>query len=162
MVLGEHRQVLQNVRGRLAVSTGSGITVCQGLYADNATIRRLVSSRATRHPAHHPTAPVATWPSQSDIDRLDSETLLRLLHAWRDEAGDITVSVRGLADRIRALDLVAGRQERLTDALAELEDAGTLERTRDHPTAARRLVHASLEVSLDCLRSTREDRPRAA
>ena len=154
IVLDEHRRLLPNVKGRLAVSTGSGIVVCQGLYADNETIHRRVRGLRGNRPST--SEPIERqWPTQADIDRLDDETLLRLLYAWRaDGNGELTVTVRGLAEHVRSLGLTPGRIERLTEALARLEAAGVLDRTSSHVTAPRRLAYESEEEALIRLKVT--------
>ena len=141
IVLDEHRRLLPNVKGRLAVGTSSGIVVCQGLYADNETIhRRIRALRGTRTSTPHSTE--RAWPTQADIDRLDDTTLLRLLYAWRAaDNGDLTVTVRGLAEHVRTLGLTPGRIERLTEALARLEAAGVLDRTSSHVRVRGRGAH---------------------
>lgn len=155
IVFDEHRRLLPNVKGRLAVTTGSGLVVCQGLYADNETIHRRV--RAMRGPrTSTPRPAVAAWPSQADIDRLDDATLLRLLYAWRAaDDGELTVTVRGLVEYIRSLGLTPGRVERLTEALARLEGVGVLDRTSSHVTAPRRLAYGSEEEALMRLQTVR-------
>jgi len=93
--------------------------------------------------------PAAQWPAQADIDRLDAETVVRLLHAWQDEEGaPLSVSVRGLADHIRSRGLKPDRGERLTDALSRLETAGVLGRSAGHATASSSLVTASVDERL--------------
>jgi hypothetical protein len=148
IVFDHHRRLLPNIKGRLAWSAGGEIVVCQGLYADNDTIRRRIAGLSGRRPASPPKTR-EHWPTQAVIDRLDDSTLVRLLYEWDALDGpDLTITVRGLADRIRALGLTPGRTERLTDGLSRLEVAGLLGRASNGPTAPRRLVLASIDAAL--------------
>jgi hypothetical protein len=140
-----HRRLLPNVPGRMVVSDGVSLTVAQGLFIGNDQMRAVLDALVRRWPAHGPTNQIATessrLPTQREIDELSLLTLARLVYDIEADGPEApVVSVRGVIEYIRGLGLVPGRAERFTAGLARLEAAGVLERTGDHPTAARRLV----------------------
>lgn len=148
ILFDQHRRLLPNVKGRLAVSTdGHEVKVVQALFIDNSAIRELVADLRQRN-----TRPLAFLPPQleaaepraptaREIEGLDILTLARLIYRWQAELDEpLVVSVRLMVDRVRALGYTPGRVERYTAGLAELEVRGVLERTGDGPQSPRRLT----------------------
>jgi S-DNA-T family DNA segregation ATPase FtsK/SpoIIIE len=150
ILFDQHRRLLPNVKGRLAVSLGGDdVVIVQGLFADNDTIRRRVRGLAAARTAIAPAPQVPEppdelmprRPSPGEIELLGALTVARVLFRWEAAAGSpIVVSVRSVAEHLRGLDLSPGRTERLTAVLAELEAYGVLERTGESANAPRRLA----------------------
>ena len=141
------RRLLPRIPGRGALIDGSGdIVILQALQIGDEDIAEVVA-RATRGgPTMPPSAPPETAeprrPSAAEIERLDPLTALRLGFRMQHATdGPITVSVRGLMERVREEGFVAGRTERYTASLAVLEQVGILEaQWPGVPTSPRRIV----------------------
>jgi DNA segregation ATPase FtsK/SpoIIIE-like protein len=146
ILFDQHRQLLPNVKGRLAVSTdGHAVRVVQGLYIDNAAIRELVAGLRRPHaePADvpPPDAPEPRAPTARDIETLDLLTLARLIYRWQADLDEpLVVSVRSMIDRVRSLGYTPGRVERYTAGLSDLEARGILGRVGEGPQSPRRLT----------------------
>ncbi len=147
ILFDQHRRLLPNIKGRLAVSTdGHTVQVVQGLFVDNATIRELIADLRRRIsrplvPAPPRDAPEPRAPTAREIEALEPLTLARLIYRWQAELDEpLVVSVRSMVDRVRSLGYTPGRVERYTAGLADLEDRGVLGRAGDGPLSPRRLT----------------------
>jgi hypothetical protein len=166
ILFDQHRRLLPNVKGRLAVASGDGmIRIVQGLYVDNDAIRRLIDdlqAKVAPRPAPIYVAPAIIEPVEPraptarEVEGLDLLTLARVIYRWQAEAGsaDLVVSVRPLVERVRALGHTPGRLERYTAGLGELEGLGVLARVGDGPQSSRRIA-----LSWDEARRRIVDRP---
>jgi len=65
IVLDTQKVSLPRVKGRLAVKSEEGITICQGLFGDNDTIRRLISAPRPQEQARRDSPPPR--PAQPDF-----------------------------------------------------------------------------------------------
>jgi hypothetical protein len=153
IVLDTQKVSLPRVKGRLAVKSEEGITICQGLFGDNDTIRRLISAPRPKEesrrdsppprPAHPdftsrgPTRP-EPQPARpaSDPDaitqRLASEmsprTAARILRNNADQTRSFGAITRDtFREMVAALGLIAPNNEKLGAALSALKGAGVLE-----------------------------------
>jgi hypothetical protein len=170
-LLGTHRLLLPNVKGRLCIADGVTTNVVQGLYASNEVIRQVVTSagapKGSRAVVNTPIAEDVDFPrapSAREIAALDLLTLARLIYGRQAESSDsIVVSVRSTVDLVRELGHTPGRIERYTAGLAELQDRGVLVRVGDGPLAPRRLAGLSWpEARARLLPAAREADPPAA
>jgi hypothetical protein len=141
------RRLLPRVPGRGALIDGSGdIVILQALQISDEDIADVVA-RATRgHPSVDPSDPLddaePRRPTAAEIDRLEPLTALRLIFRMQHgTTGSLSVSVRGLMERVREEGFVAGRTERYTASLGILERLGILEaQWPGVPTSPRRIT----------------------
>ena len=150
ILFDQHKRLLPNVKGRLAVSLGGDeIRIVQAVYADNETIRRRIKALGGRSgPLERPSDPVPALPDEftprlptvREVELMSPLTLARILFAWQaEEQVPIVVSVRTVAERLRSLGHTPGRTERLMAVLADLEAITLLERVGESANAPRRL-----------------------
>ena len=141
------RRLLPRVPGRGALIDGSGdIVILQALQISDEDIADVVA-RATRgRPSVDPSDRLddaePRRPTAAEIDRLEPLTTLRLIFRMQNgTTGSISVSVRGLMERVREEGFVAGRTERYTASLGVLEQLGILEaQWPGVPTSPRRIT----------------------
>lgn len=142
------RRLLPRIPGRAALIDGQGeIIVFQALRISDTDIAEVVG-RVAQHRGAGTPPPVTTEepepqrPTAAEAARLDTITTLRLVFLAQQEADHpASVSVRGLMDQVRSMGYTAGRTERYTAALAQLEELGILEPSWPGiATSPRRLV----------------------
>lgn len=141
------RRLLPRVPAAGALIDGSGdIVILQALQISDEDIADVVA-RATRgRPSVDPSDRLddaePRRPTAAEIDRLEPLTTLRLIFRMQNgTTGSLSVSVRGLMERVREEGFVAGRTERYTASLGVLERLGILEaQWPGVPTSPRRIT----------------------
>jgi hypothetical protein len=154
ILFDQHRRLLPNIKGRLAIWAGDAeVRVVQGLFIGNDAIATIVEGTKGRIPPHiepflrqpppeEDDELIPRRPTPGEIEALEPITVARILYRWQsEERTPVVASVRGTIDRVLWLGYrTAGRVERYTDVLADLERAGILRRTSSAPLAPRMLT----------------------